>query len=62
MDQDDDKIFSATIHKLVRQLHLVATAENIRGSFVREGLSYSTGAILYVLEFSRERMTETAGF
>jgi hypothetical protein len=62
MDQDDDKTFTATIHKLVRQFHSVATPENIRGSFVRAGFSYTTGAIPYVLEFSREGMRESAGF
>jgi hypothetical protein len=62
MDQDDDKTFTATIHKLVRQFHSVATPENIHESFVRAGFSYSTGAIPYVLESSRERMMESAGF
>jgi hypothetical protein len=62
MDQDDDKTFTATIHKLVRQFHSIATPENIRGSFVKAGFSYSTGDIPYVLEFSRERMMENAGF
>jgi hypothetical protein len=62
MDQDDDKIFRAAIHKSARQLHSVAAPENIRGSFVRAGFSYSRGAIPYVLEFSRECMMESAGF
>jgi hypothetical protein len=55
-DQDDDKTFTATIDKLIRQFHSVATPENIRGGFVRAEFSYSTGVIPYVLEFSRERM------
>jgi hypothetical protein len=62
MDQDDDKTFTAMIRKLVRQFHSVATPENIHGSFVRAGFSYSTGAVPYVLEFSREWMIESAGF
>jgi hypothetical protein len=62
MDQDDDMAFPATTHKLVRQFHSVATPENIHGSFVMARFSYSTGAIPYVLEFSRERMMESAGF
>jgi hypothetical protein len=62
MDQDDNKTFTTTMHKLVRQSHLAATPENVRGSFVRAGFSYSPGAIAYVLEFSRERMMESAGF
>jgi hypothetical protein len=61
MDQDDDKTFTTTRYKLVRQFHSVVTPENIRGSFVRAGSSYSIGAIPYVLEFSRERMIESAG-
>jgi hypothetical protein len=61
-DQDDDKTFTATIHKLVRQFHLVAIPKSICGSFIRVGFSYSTGAIPYLLEFSRERMMESAGF
>jgi hypothetical protein len=44
-----------------RTFHSVARPENIRGSFVRAGFSYSIGAIPYVLEFSRERMMESAG-
>jgi hypothetical protein len=62
MDQDDDKTFTATIHKLVRQFHSVAMPENICGSFVMAGFSYSTGAIPCVLEFSRERMIKNADF
>jgi hypothetical protein len=62
MDHDDDKTFTATINKLSRQFQLVATPENIREAFIRAGSSYSTGAIPYVLEFSRERMMESAGF
>jgi hypothetical protein len=62
MGRDNDKTFTVTIHKSVRQFHSVATPENIRGNFVRAGFSYSTGAIPYVLEFSRERMLESAGF
>jgi hypothetical protein len=62
MDQDDDKTFTATIHKLVHQFHSVATPENIRGTFARAWFSYNTGTILYVLEFSRERMMESGGF
>jgi hypothetical protein len=45
MNQNDDKTFTATIHKLVGQFHSVATPENIRGSFVKAEFSYSTGAI-----------------
>jgi hypothetical protein len=62
MDQDDDKTFTAAIDTLVRQFHSVATAENIRGSFLRAGFSYGTGAIAYFLKFSRERIMESAGF
>jgi hypothetical protein len=62
MGQDDDQTITATIHKLIPQFHSVATPENIRESFIRAGFSYSTGAIPYVLEFSRERMMESAGF
>jgi hypothetical protein len=62
MDQDDDKTFTATIPKLVRQFHSVAMPENIRGNFVRAEFSYSTGTISYVLEFSGGRMMENAGF
>jgi hypothetical protein len=62
MDQDDNKTFTATTHKLIRQFHSVATPENIRGSFVRAGLSYKTGAIPYVLRFSREWIMESASF
>jgi hypothetical protein len=54
MDQDGDQTFTAMIHKLVREFYLVSTPENIRGNFVRAGFSYNTGAIPYVLEFSRE--------
>jgi hypothetical protein len=52
-EQDHDKTFAATIHKLVRQFHLVATPESICGSFVRAGFSCGTGAVPYVLEFLR---------
>jgi hypothetical protein len=60
MDQGNDMTFAATIHQLVRQFHSVAMPENIRGSFATAGNSYSTAAIPYVLEFSRERMMESA--
>jgi hypothetical protein len=62
MDQDDDKTFTATIGKLVRQFHSVATPENIRGSYIRAEFSSSTRAIPCVREFSRERIMENAGF
>jgi hypothetical protein len=42
MNQDDDKTFPVTIHKLVKEFHSVATPENIHGSFIRAGFSYST--------------------
>jgi hypothetical protein len=62
MNEDDYNTFTATIHRLVRQFHSVATSENIRGSFVRAGFSYSTRAIPYLPELWRERMMESAGF
>jgi hypothetical protein len=62
MDQDDDKTFTATIHKLVDQFHSVATLENICGSFVMAGFLYSTRVMPYVLEFSREGMMKSASF
>jgi hypothetical protein len=51
MYQDDDKTFTATIAKLFRQFHSVATPENIHGNFVGAGFSYSVGAIPYVFEW-----------
>jgi hypothetical protein len=62
MDWYDDKTFTAMIHKLVCQFHSVTTPENIRGILVRAEFSYRTAAIPYVLEFSRGRMMESAGF
>jgi hypothetical protein len=47
MDQDDDKTFTATIHKLIRQFHSVATPENIRGSFVRAGVCVARSYPIY---------------
>jgi hypothetical protein len=62
MDQDDDKTFTVTIQKSIRQFREAAMPETIRGNFVRPRFSYSTGAIPYVLEFSRERMMKSADF
>jgi hypothetical protein len=62
MDQDDDKTFMATIHTLVRQFHSAATPENILGSFVRALFSHKTRSAPYVLDLSKERIMESAGF
>jgi hypothetical protein len=62
MDQDDNKIFSAAIHTLVRQFHSAVTLESIRRSFVLAVFSYNTRTASSVLKFLKERMMKNAGF
>jgi hypothetical protein len=52
----------ATIRTLVRQFHSAPTPENICGSSVRVMFSYNTGTAPYILEFSKGRRMESAGF
>jgi hypothetical protein len=53
---------TGAIHTLVRQFYSAATPENIHGSFVCAVFLYNIETARYVLEFSKERIMETAGF
>jgi hypothetical protein len=59
--QADAKTFTATIDTLVLQFYSAPTLENIRRRFARTGFSYNTGTAPDILEFSKERMIESAG-